>query len=251
VASNHPGEPLPDPRPDVVLLVFDGAENVRIGRRAAVDVPPFDAAGIDPVYAGRTEEMIAGIVAGMREDYMAFDVTILSTSEGDQYDGTMSRLFFGTFDAALLGVAEGIDEFNATRDQEAIVFTDTFSAFSQLVPPAVSDMSAAIANVASHEMGHLLGLVHTRDSLGVMDVTAGLSELLDDQDFRVSPLYSDVFPIGYQDAIQTLIDTVGGDGLEPRQRQMIKDRDPARLRGHPAGPPARSRFYLSTCGLDY
>ncbi|MFQ5592347.1 MAG: matrixin family metalloprotease, partial [Phycisphaerae bacterium] len=119
-----------------------------------------------------------------------------------------------------------------------------------LLHPSAAEMSTAIANVASHEVGHLLGLAHTADSLGIMDVTASLSELLADQDFRRSPLYYEVFPIGHQDAIQTLVDTVGGDGLGPRQRQRIKDGDPTRFRAYPAGPPARSLYYLSTCGLN-
>ncbi len=249
VASKRPAQHLPEPAPDVILLVFEGASNVRIGSRPPVDVPPFDPAGIDPDYAGQAAEMIATIVAAVREDFATFDVTVLSTSEGDKYDVSMTRVFFGTYDAALLGVAEGIDEFNATHSQEAIVFTDTFSAFSVL-NPSVEEIGAAIGNVASHEAGHLLGLVHTFDSLGIMDVTASLSELLGDQDFRRSPLYSEVFPIGYQDGIQTLIDTVGGSGLELRQKQIMKDLAPVRFRAQPSGPPARSQYYLSSCGLD-
>jgi len=248
VASKQYGSPVPDARPDVVLLIFNGGTDVRIGGRAAIDVPPFDAAQIDPSYAGFTDEIIANIVAGVREDYAGFDVTILSTSEGAVFDGTMSRLFFGTFDAALLGVAEGIDEFNSTSGQEAIVFTDTFAAFSPLAP-SVGEISNAIANVASHETGHLLGLVHTKDAQGIMDVTASLRDLLYDQDFRRSPLYADVFPIGYQDAIQKLLDTVGGDGFIARLKQYAKDSDPERYKTTPSGPPAREQLYLSSCGL--
>ncbi|UCE59540.1 MAG: hypothetical protein JSU63_19115 [Phycisphaerales bacterium] len=248
VAFKQAGAPVPTSRPDVVLLVFDGGTNVRVGGRAPIDVPPFDAAGIDASFSGRTDEIIDQVVAGIREDYIGFDITILSTSEDDAYDGTMSRLFFGTYDAALLGVAEGIDEFNATSSQEAIVFTDTFAAFASLAP-SVTEMSNAIANVASHEVGHLLGLVHTRDALGVMDVTASLNDLLRNQDFRRSPLYADVFPIGHQDAIQTLLDTLGGDGFVARLKQYAKDSDPARFRTAPSGPSAREQLRLSSCGL--
>ena len=250
VASKQPGVPLLPYRPDVILLVFDGAADVRIGGRAPVIVPAFDAANIDGKYAGKTSAMVRDIVAAIRDDYRSFHVTVLSTSEGARDDGTMTRVFFGTFDPALLGVAEGIDEFNAMGAQDAIVFTDTFSAFMQL-DPTVVQMAAAIANVASHEAGHLLGLVHTSDPFGIMDVTASLSDLLHDQDFRRSPIYADVFPIGYQDAVQTLLDTVGGDALLNRVKQIVKDLDMSRYRVDSDKPPARSSFQLSTCGLDH
>ena len=146
-------------------------------------------------------------------------------------------------------VATNIDEFNAIQSQAAIVFTDTFAAFMRL-EPSVSEMSTALANVASHEAGHLFGLVHTSDSLGIMDVTAGLSELLRNQHFRMSPLNSFVFPIGYQDAIQCLLDTVGGDESILHQRESAKDRDATRYRMNLNEPPARDRLYLSTCGLS-
>ncbi len=240
---------LPARHPNTILLAFDGDDNVRIGARSLIDVPPFNPASIDPVYSGWADEMIREIVAGVREDYRGLDVTILSTSEGAVYDRKMTRLYFGTFDAALLGVAEGVDEFNSDAVQEAIVFTDTFQAF-MLIDPTVSEMAHAIANVASHEVGHLLGLVHTDDPLGVMDVTASLRDLLEDQEFRFSPLYADVFPIGSQDAVQKLLDTVGGDAalsvaknFGGRSYRRLTDEERT-------GPPARTGFYLSGCGLD-
>ncbi|MBU0716724.1 MAG: hypothetical protein KJ749_00615 [Planctomycetes bacterium] len=149
LAYKDPSQELPEPRPDVILLVFDGGNNVRIGSRPSVDVPVFDAANIDPVYAGRTSTMIEHVVAGVREDFIGLDVTILSTSEGAVYDGDMSRVFFGTYDEALLGVAENVDEFNSKQRQEAIIFTDTFAAFMTL-NPSVAEMGQAIANVAAH-----------------------------------------------------------------------------------------------------
>ena len=160
----------------------------------------------------------------------------------------MTRIFFGAYDAALLGVADGVDEFNSTQAQEAIIFTDTFAAFSRL-EPSVLQMSRAIANVTSHEIGHLLGLVHTKDSKGIMDVTASLNQLLVDQDFRMSPLYTDVFPIGWQNALQLLVDAVGGD-VDPTTAKGFDDAGPSLKSFDDAdGPPARESLLLSTCGL--
>ncbi len=242
--------PLPGPRPDTVLLVFDGGRNVRIGNRPVVDVPAFDAANISEEFQGDTDEMMRLIVEGVREDYEGYDVVILSTSEGARYESSMTRLFFGTYDPALLGIAEGIDEFNGTQSQEAIVFTDTFAAFMQL-GPTIEEMAQAIANVASHEAGHLFGLVHTKDPHGIMDVTASLNQLLVDQHFRRSPIYVDVFPVGAHDAIQLLFDTLGGDEAVLLQKQSEAETAFQKRSVEATGPPARQRFHLSTCGLEH
>lgn len=248
VASRESPVDPPPPRGDEVLLVFDGGGQVKVGSRAPVDVPVFDAAGISPAYAGMTEELIEEIVHRVREDYTGLDVTILSTSEGDVFESGMTRIFFGTYDAALLGVAEGVDEFNATRSQEAIVFTDTFSAFMRLDPP-MERMAQSVANVASHEIGHLLGMVHTGDPSGIMDVTASLGELMVDQSFARSPIYTAVFPLGLQDAVQYLLDAVGGDLASVPPKTYTAARRSPGLDDEAGRTPARKTFRLSSCSL--
>ncbi len=246
VASKQPVNELPDLHPDTMLLIFDGSDGVRIGGRSAVDVPPFDATDISSSYAGDTNEMIEQIVARVRRDYAPYDVLILSTSEGDTFEEGMSRIFFGAYDSALLGVAEGVDEFNGTRAQEAIVFTDTFAAFSQL-SPSVAEMAQALANVASHEIGHLLGMIHTSDPTGIMDVTASLNELLRDQFFTRSPIYTGVFPIGSQDAAAYLLDTVGGDETLLPVVERSPEAVGLKIAASVRDVSARGALKLSTC----
>ena len=249
VASREHYVQVPEPRPDVILLVFNGSLDVRIGRRPAINVPAFDAGDISSSYAGLSATMAAEIVAGVREDFEGYNLTILSTLEGDTFDGEMTRVFFGTFDEALLGVAEGIDEFNAAGAQRAVVFTDTFGAFMPLEPSAF-EMAQAIANVTSHEIGHLLGLVHTSDPGGIMDVTASMGELLLDQRFSLSPIHDAVFPMGYQDGVQSLLDSVGGDAELLLARRGPADSSRRRVRTDPHELPVRAAFYLSSCGLE-
>lgn len=248
VASIEPRSAIPLLRSERVLLVFNGGNNVTISTRPAVNVPAFNAANIDSSFAGYTDELVDEVVAGIRSDYRGFAIDILSTSEGTAYDGAMTRIYFGTYDAALLGVAQGVDEFNATPNQSAIVFTDTFQAFMRL-DPTVEEMGQAIANVATHEIGHLLGLVHTSDPAGIMDVTASLSQLMLDQDFRKSPLYLVVFPIGHQDGVQSLLASIGGDSfmqvlklVDFGHSKTVRDLDPD-------GTPARAEMAFSGCSI--
>ena len=248
LASKSPDENIPAPRPQTVLLTFSGGSNVRVGSRSPVDVPSFDAADISPVYGGLTASLMAQVVDQVREDYLGVDATILSTSEGDRYEAGMTRIFFGTFDPALLGVAEGVDEYNGDSDQVAIVFTDTFSAFLQL-NPSVDQMGQAMANVASHEIGHLLGLVHTSDPDGIMDVTASLNQLMTNQTFRGSHIYDDVFPVGFQDAPQLLLDTLGGDLELAPFRGLDSQSGPRKETDRAVTISARNVCMLSTCGL--
>ncbi len=241
--------PIPAAHPDVVLLDFDASRNVRIGTRSAIDVPAFDAADISSAYSGLTREMAARIVDFVREDFAAYEVTVLSTTEGAEYDDSMTRLHFGTFDEALLGVAEGVDEFNSSSGQSAIVFTDTFAAFMPL-DPTVTEMAQALANVASHEVGHLLGLIHTENPDDLMDVTAGLRELMVDQEFAKSPIYAAVFPLGYQDSVQSLLDAVGGDESLARGKGILRSKTRAEMKARVAEPALRRTCLLSGCGLE-
>jgi len=245
-ASLESGAALNTTQPQTVLLVFNGGSNVSVGGRSPVTVPAFDAARISSSFAGQTDRMVRLLIEKIRADYAGLEVNIVSTSEGASFDGFSTRLYFGTLDSGLLGLADGVDEFNSDKVQNAIVFTDTFEVFNQLTP-SVDEMATALANVASHEIGHLLGLVHTHDPDGIMDVTASLNRLMVDQDFRWSPLYGQVYPMGHQDGLQYLLDSVGGAlELLPLKGQIdatAKDMPTMRK------PPARGEAVLSSCGL--
>lgn len=241
-------ETAPGP-PEVqrVYLNFEGAADVVIGSRPAVDVPVFDAGTIDPVFAGYEAEIIEQLVANVREDYTGLNVEFYCSREGPPPPEPYTTVHFGTYDPGLLGVAENIDEYNVQPSQDAIVFVDTFAVFAVL-NPTVEEIAQALANVASHEAGHLLGLYHTADAHEIMDITANLRQMLGDQYFARSPLHAEVFPTGYQDAVQTLVDNVGGDLDQARSAASAQRNMRAKWYDGGDGPPARDQHVFGACG---
>ncbi|MFQ5491537.1 MAG: matrixin family metalloprotease, partial [Phycisphaerae bacterium] len=157
-----------------------------------------------------------------------------------------STVHFGSYDPNLLGVAENVDEYNLRAEQRAIVFVDTFSAFGVL-DPSPEEIAQALANVTSHEIGHLLGLYHTQDAKGVMDITASLRQMMGDQFFGQSPLHPEVFAVGNQDAVPTLLANVGGDAALAKSAAQLAASMRSAWYDQGQGRSARSHLTFGTC----
>jgi hypothetical protein len=232
--------------PQVVVLVFQGASQVRIGSRSAVDVPAFDIAKVNPEFAGRTQESIDLLMQMVREDYDGLGVAFYTDSDPNIPAGDLTRIYFGTSDTRLLGLADNIDPFNNDSTQSAIIYTDTFSLFNQLHPGFESTVQV-LANVTSHEAGHLLGLRHAADPEELMDVTATARQMMMDQWFKTSALHNSVLPLGFQDAPAMLSWSVGGALKPPTTFKLY-----ARARLIAPGTPEQDfyipRSLLADCG---
>jgi hypothetical protein len=246
--KRSPGVPAGEPHPQIVYLDFEGAEQVVIGGRPAVDVPPFSGDMIGPAFADDTDELIEKLVARVRHDYAGYNVVILSSREGERPAEHHSTAYFGSYDPLLLGVAETVDAFNEDPAQQAVIFADTFAAFAAL-NPTVEEMADALANVTSHEVGHLLGLNHVTDPHGIMDVTATLRQMLTAQAFVRAPLGDDTFAVGYQNSPELLLESVGGDPVvleAARVLRKLRGRDPWYDEG-PATPARQGLLFGTGC----
>lgn len=202
------GQQAPTPRRQVVYLDFVGGSHITVPNVGTFDFVPFDAARIDPAYAGHTDEIRAGIVAIVRAKYAAYNVDVLSSDDGLPSTSQYSSIYFGNYSRTTFGISQQVDTWNADCCDDGIIFTDRYDdAFA--VQPNVAQIAVGIANVAAHEAGHLLGLSHVADITDLMDTTGAASTLLGNQIFKRSVLDRSVFPIGYQDGPKTLYATVG------------------------------------------
>ncbi len=204
-----PGSDVPVPVPQTLVLNFSGG-SILIPPRSRYTVGAFDTRDIHPAYAGQTQAVQDQIVATVLENFegLALDLRVVP-SDAWPRAGTYSTLLFGGSHSQALGIAQDIDAYNANQTDEAIVFTNLFtpSRFGRVLSSA--ELGTAIGNVATHEMGHLLGLRHVANIYDLMDTTGSSGTLLLDQDWLDSPLDETIFPIGTQDSLLLLLETIG------------------------------------------
>jgi hypothetical protein len=203
---------VPEPQPQVVYLDWRGGQNIVIPNVGTYNLPPFDAADVGSQFAGQTEAIKTRVMAMVRQRYEGFGLTVLSSDNGPPPSGPHSTLYFGASSDRAFAISEKIDTQNSDPNDDAIVYTRSFrSAFSTAA--TLDSISTALANTAAHEIGHLLGLVHTQDCTELMDTSCGNDALLFQQSFGVAPLHRSVFPIGFQNALELIAWAIGVVGV--------------------------------------
>lgn len=189
---------FPQPPTQYLLLNFAGG-SVTLPNEGTIEMDAFDAADIDPVYIGKTNEIKAKIEETVRQNFEDTGIQIVTSDDPAPEPGTFSTVYFGGFSTDKFGLAESVDQGNLDRCDDGIVFTNNFDdPFAH--QPTPDGIAVAIGNVASHEAGHLLGLNHVADITALMDSTGTASTLLADQEFKTAPFHRSIFPIGSQNA---------------------------------------------------
>jgi len=103
----------------------------------------------------------AAVLEAVRDDFARWPGVRIEMGESREHpDGNV--VFVGDMDATggLLGIAERVDVGDASQDDRAVVFAASIASSSYGSPP--DERLQTLANVVSHEIGHLLGFSHTR-----------------------------------------------------------------------------------------
>jgi len=192
----------------IVFLDFDGGL-VDDPFAGTVEMDPFDAGAIDEAYEGQSGPMKGAIVATIQENFEAFDITLFSSDVDAPPEAAHSTVFFGGFNRLVYGVAESVDAYNRDPEDFAIIYTESFTPDQFSEPVGAEALGVAIGNIASHELGHLLGLHHVNDAEALMDTVSPADAFLEDQDFITADLDDEIFPLGVQDAFLLLSEILG------------------------------------------
>lgn len=204
------GADVPPPVGQTLFLEFRGG-TVTSPTMGQVTLAPFDAADIHSRYTGRTQTMKDTIRAMIAHNFKRFNVTVLTSDEFTPGpDERVSTLYFGGYRPDVFGESEHIDWYNANCCDDAIIYVESFNpdeVFFRI--PSVTGMCRAIANVATHEAGHNLGLNHVDDDTDIMDTQSAAEALLRIQEFKESPLSEQIAPLGTQDAVLLLLEALG------------------------------------------
>lgn len=195
---------VPPASEQVLYLDWAGGQNVTVPNVGTYDLVPFDAAQVG-LPSSQTTALKRSIESIVRSRYAQFNLVVTSSDSGDEPSTEHVTVYFGGSDPLAFAISEKIDPYNSDPGDSSIVYLSSFAAAGTFATtPTFNEMANALGNTVAHEVGHLLGLVHTADCQDLMDTTCSNDRILGEQSFSTAKLDTSVFPIGVQNENELL-----------------------------------------------
>jgi hypothetical protein len=197
----------PPPQAQTVFLDWAGGDNIVVPNVGTFNLPSFSATDVG-FPAAQTKSLKQRVEQIVKERYTDLDLIVLNSDDDPNPSNPHSTVYFGGNDAQAFAISEQIDTFNKDPSDSSIVFTQSFQGAFQHTP-TFEQMAEALGNTVAHEVGHLLGLVHTADCNDLMDTSCFNDRILSAQQFSTAPIDKSIFPFGYQPELEILSWLIG------------------------------------------
>ncbi|MEW6249609.1 MAG: hypothetical protein AB1716_03100 [Planctomycetota bacterium] len=201
---------VPSPRRQTVFLDWRGGQDIVVPNVGVFDLPAFNALDVG-LPSNQTAALKGRVLQIVRDRYADFNIVFVSSDDAGPPAEAHATVYFGGRDPRAFAISEAIDPYNQDPADTAIIFTGGYrDAFS--VEPNFEELAQAVGNTVAHEVGHLLGLVHTADCSDLMDTSCPNDRILSPQQFETGRLDRSVFPFGFQpshDLLSWILGLVG------------------------------------------